>query len=473
MKFLLASLLSIFLLGNICFAQQTIKINNLLPRTTTAGKIVDAHDGRIIKFGNTYYWYGTQYGSTNGFTTANTYVVYYSTNMSDWVFGGPLLQNAPAGVYYRPHVVYNKKTKKYVLWYNWNPKLWDGQFGVATSNNPTGPFTIVNNNVKVKNSALGVGDLGVFIDADEKAYLSYNTINGHKLSVEALNQTYTESTLQGSNFIAENCEAGGMFKKNNTYYLLTDYTCCFCTQGSGAQVFTAPNPLGPYTYKQNINRHPGTPLALATDGKMQNNNYDVIDTKNNEYIEIEVEGNEKLNQIKLFQFTGNRSGQCGEVNNPILHQAIPNWSFKLQIFTNGQWQSLSTKQIQQAFSQQTTYTITFQPLQTSKLRIYCTTLDSIKVLQLNELVIGKKNNFTVYKSNGSLGKPIIPAQQTFLMPLQTNQGTQYLWMGDLWGSASDGVKGHDYQFWSEPLQFDNFGFIKPIRWVDKFTIKTN
>ena len=37
--------------------------------------------------------------------------------------------------------------------------------------------------------------------------------------------------------------------------------------------------------------------------------------------------------------------------------------------------------------------------------------------------------------------PIIPAQQTYVMALPTADSTAYLWMGDLWGSASDNVKG--------------------------------
>lgn len=44
-----------------------------------------------------------------------------------------------------------------------------------------------------------------------------------------------------------------MFKRNGTYYLLTDNTCAFCTAGSGARVYTAPSPMGPFTYRGNIN----------------------------------------------------------------------------------------------------------------------------------------------------------------------------------------------------------------------------
>jgi hypothetical protein len=40
----------------------------------------------------------------------------------------------------------------------------------------------------------------------------------------------------------------------------------------------------------------------------------------------------------------------------------------------------------------------------------------------------------------------------------------------LWGSSSENIKGNDYQFWSEPLNFYKNGLIKPIRWVDKWQV---
>ncbi|MEM9258064.1 MAG: hypothetical protein AAGA62_00375 [Bacteroidota bacterium] len=48
------------------------------------------------------------------------------------------------------------------------------------------------------------------------------------------------------------------------------------------------------------------------------------------------------------------------------------------------------------------------------------------------------------------------------MDIQTINGTEFLWMGDMWGSASDNVKGHDYQYWSSPLRFDSLGWIEPL-----------
>jgi hypothetical protein len=68
------------------------------------------------------------------------------------------------------------------------------------------------------------------------------------------------------------------------------------------------------------------------------------------------------------------------------------------------------------------------------------------------------------------GQIIIPGQQTDVCRIQSASGEVYLWMADLWGSRRDGVKGHDLQFWSSPLQFRSDGSIEPLRWVDEFSV---
>jgi hypothetical protein len=46
-----------------------------------------------------------------------------------------------------------------------------------------------------------------------------------------------------------------MFFRNGVYYLLFDRLSCFGPQGSGAVVYTAVAPLGPYVAQNNINRY--------------------------------------------------------------------------------------------------------------------------------------------------------------------------------------------------------------------------
>jgi hypothetical protein len=451
-------------------AQQSVVINNKDPRKDDRGRIVDAHDGRIIRFGNLYYLYGTAYGTTNGFTTANEYVCYSSSDLRQWKFEGPLLKTRPEGVYYRPHVVYNVRTKKYILWYNWYPKLWNGQFGVAESVSPTGPFTVINENVSVKHSALGVGDLGVFVDGDNKAYLSYNTIKGHKVSVELLDDNYTASTLKNSDFIAENCEAGAMFKRGDLYYLLTDYTCCFCTQGSGARVFTSKFPLGPFTFRQNINTYPGPATPLLMDGVIGNNFYESFSAGEKNGIEVWMKES-VVNVITLHQFTGDRNGQCGDVNNPKVHDTIPLLQFRLQYFDGGNWKNLPvTTTSVKSSSLHNSYRISFSAIKTERLRIMPLYADSNSVMHLSEIEIRNSVRPVIFKTGIGTGKPIIPAQQAYIMEVTGKASKYFVWVGDLWGSAMDNIKGHDFQFWSAPLHFYSNGLIAPLQWHDKWQL---
>jgi hypothetical protein len=69
------------------------------------------------------------------------------------------------------------------------------------------------------------------------------------------------------------------------------------------------------------------------------------------------------------------------------------------------------------------------------------------------------------------GKPIIPAQQTCVLEITNQKKKQYIWIGDMWGSALDNIKGHDIQYWSSPLQFDNLGNIAPLQWSQQWTLK--
>jgi len=73
-----------------------------------------------------------------------------------------------------------------------------------------------------------------------------------------------------------------------------------------------------------------------------------------------------------------------------------------------------------------------------------------------------------YTTLNSLGSSI-PAQQTDVMSYYSapNQ-LQYIWIGDRWQSAPDGIKGHDFTYWG-PLVFSD-GNIAPLPFDNNFTI---
>jgi len=234
---------------------QTVTIDNSQPRRDDAGNIVDAHDGCLQFFNGRYYLYGTSYGRSSGFSINNRFRVYSSPDLQHWTLEGELLKSPPDGVYYRPYVVLNPHSRKYVLFYNWYPKLWDGKTGVAVSDTPEGPFKIVNPALDLSQKAFKPGDGSPFVDEDGTGYFIYTVIGqSHAVRIEQLTRDYLASTGKFSEVLARDCEAPALFRRGNCYYALMSQCCCFCSEGTAAKVFTASSPLGPFQERDNINR---------------------------------------------------------------------------------------------------------------------------------------------------------------------------------------------------------------------------
>lgn len=62
------------------------------------------------------------------------------------------------------------------------------------------------------------------------------------------------------------------------------------------------------------------------------------------------------------------------------------------------------------------------------------------------------------------------AQQNFVIQIEAASGeTEYIWTGDGWTQAPDGIKGNEPQFWGK-LEFDGDGNVLPLKWVDAISI---
>ena len=70
------------------------------------------------------------------------------------------------------------------------------------------------------------------------------------------------------------------------------------------------------------------------------------------------------------------------------------------------------------------------------------------------------------------------AQCNYVIEIEHDSGapTDYLYTGDLWSSAPDGLKAHDIQYWSPPLEFDDTvqpPTISVLKFVHNFTLDAN
>ena len=167
------------------------------------------------------------------------------------------------GIMFCPKILYNSKTNKWVLWFNYLPISGGGfsqsLYAVATSDIPQGPFQVINDNI----SSLAwdnTGDFSLFQDDNGDAYVIYTShIQGynpsHLMSVEKLSDDYLTSLGKQFNsgfFGAAGVEAPTMFKRNGIYYAVFGSCCCYCQDGSAVTVYTSSSPLGPYQTKNNL-----------------------------------------------------------------------------------------------------------------------------------------------------------------------------------------------------------------------------
>jgi len=119
------------------------------------GKHINAHGGGIIYFIDTYYWFGeSRLPRTEKDKSKYGVSCYSSKDLLNWKNEGLALRVItdsaslllPGCVIERPKVIYNKKTRKFVMWFH--HELKDQGYkaaltGVAVSDNITGPYKYI------------------------------------------------------------------------------------------------------------------------------------------------------------------------------------------------------------------------------------------------------------------------------------------------------------------------------------------
>ncbi len=172
----------------------------------------------------------------------------------------------------RPKMIYNDKTKQYVIWFHADGQTPDSsggnyakaKAGVAVSSSPFGPFKMQGsyllNYVDGLNQGFADGhgnvrDMNVFKDDDGTGYVIYSSDGNANMYIAKMNDSYTniaktndEGAVQGVdfsvNFVGSSREAPAMFKYNNKYYLIT--SGCSGWSPNAAQYAMADTPLGPW-----------------------------------------------------------------------------------------------------------------------------------------------------------------------------------------------------------------------------------
>ncbi len=232
----------------------------------TSGNTIYAQGGGMLKVGDTYYWYGTDFQAAHDSSKSAAFLnikAYSSTDLKNWTFRANVITQQPAGQPFqaaawvgRPDVIYNANTQKYVMLINYEfTDNGSGPNGVAfaTSSSPTGAFTYAGVQTVISNVYFDrPGDQSVFVDEDGKAYLIFCDSHGRQRAyvapIRASDYLQIEPATQIYLYGSGGMEANTMFKRNGVYYNVVSETAGWA--GSQTSYQTASSIFGPYSSLQ-------------------------------------------------------------------------------------------------------------------------------------------------------------------------------------------------------------------------------
>jgi Glycosyl hydrolases family 43 len=265
-----------------------------VPWRDTNGNLINAHDGGIIFAEGKYHWYGmalrplpVSNGEDGGQKTTVGVVMYSSSDLYNWVYEGVVLKCSadPASPLYgpmrfeRPKIIYNKKTKQYVMWFhyvgypgNHGTKIGSGgEAGVAVSDKIAGPYTFKGVSRPIDANGV-VRDSSVFQDDDGAAYFIYDRDvaksspgAGRVLHIVKLTDDYlgfSDKYYEIAN--ASRREAPAMFKRDGFYYLITSAETGW--KNNAANYYRSTDVMGPYTEFGNPCVGPDPELSFDAQG---------------------------------------------------------------------------------------------------------------------------------------------------------------------------------------------------------------
>lgn len=268
------------------------------------GVHVNAHGGGLLYYQGKYYWFGEFKSATTSSALVGV-TCYSSEDLYNWTNNGIALKVAENDeksditkgcIIERPKVVYNEKTKKFVMWFHLELKgkgYSAARIGTAVSDRVEGPYRFVrsfrpNPNVwplnmskEQKELKLNVADysewwtpewrkavndglfvqrdlkdgqmsreMTIFVDDDGKAYHIYSSEENLTMQIAELTDDYLGHTGKYIRLApGGHNEAPSIFKKDGTYWLIT--SGCTGWDPNEARMFSSPGIWGPWTQHPN------------------------------------------------------------------------------------------------------------------------------------------------------------------------------------------------------------------------------
>ncbi len=203
----------------------------------TEGKRIQAHGGSLFYENSTYYWYGENKEKTTGENNILHWGIkcYASQDLYNWEDIGliipPDTENEksslhPSSKMERPHIIYNKDTKKYVCWIKVMNKDGSQTETVLTADSLLGPYTKLKEGIKPL--GMNAGDFDLAVADDGKAYYYFERVHSETICAD-LTVDYTDVTGYYSTHFPKSGppyvrEATAHFIRNSKHYLLTSGT---------------------------------------------------------------------------------------------------------------------------------------------------------------------------------------------------------------------------------------------------------
>jgi len=257
----------------------------------TQGRPINAHGGGVLFHEGVYYWYGElkqgqtylpqvnkSWGGTR--VVAGGVSCYSSTDLVNWKYEGVALPAVPENpdhdlssekVIERPKVIYNARTKTFVMWFHQDSTDYQAaRAGVAVSPSPNGRFTYVgafrpNAGVRPLNATDAdleprpgnllardreggqmARDMTLFVDDDGTAYQFYSSEANQTMHVSQLSDDYLRPAGRYARiFVGRSIEAPAVFKHAGRYYLLG--SGCTGWDPNPAHLAVADSIFGPWT----------------------------------------------------------------------------------------------------------------------------------------------------------------------------------------------------------------------------------
>jgi sucrose-6-phosphate hydrolase SacC (GH32 family) len=259
------------------------------------GQHISAHGGGILQHEGRFYWYGED--NSKGYLNHVGVSCYSSADLYNWQYEGTVLkqehmpeelQGRHEGRIERPKVIYNAKTKKFVMWMHAERQGYAfSSAGVAVSDSPTGPFEFLffdrpvlfepengyDQHTNERELGNSFRDMHLFVDDEDSngdgvndAYVIYASEGNWTLYIVRLNADYTWIDLPADEkrvrpqckaehlgqvwsrqFVRKMREAPTPFKFRDKYYMIT--SGCTGWKPNQAEYAVADHPLGEYVVK--------------------------------------------------------------------------------------------------------------------------------------------------------------------------------------------------------------------------------